>query len=272
MFGTLVAGLLLSVVLLAALDVVVRTKFSGAKWSLPSHVYSRALELYEGQALKQEQLIWELNKLGYRKVTNISGPGQYRLRGRQIDIRSRAFQFWDGEQPARNIRLKFDSGGISKVANHRGEALSVVRLEPLLIGGIYPDHLEDREPVSLESLPPFLIESLLAVEDRNFYQHWGISPRGIARAIFGNLRTGKMSQGGSTITQQLVKNFYLSAERTLLRKGMEAIMAVLLEVHYSKGEILEAYINEIFLGQSGKRAIHGFGMASRHYFRQRRTP
>ncbi|MBV1931293.1 MAG: penicillin-binding protein 1B [Porticoccaceae bacterium] len=265
---TVLVGLLLSVIFVAALDIIVRNKFSGAKWSLPSHVYSRALELYEGLPLTETELLWELKKLGYGQVGGAPGPGQYRLAGSRVDISARAFEFWDGPQAAQNIRLKFDSSGVSKVANKQGNSLSVVRLEPLLIGGIYPDHLEDREPVGLESLPPFLIESLIAVEDRNFYQHRGVSPRGIARAMFGNLRAGKMSQGGSTITQQLVKNFYLSAERTLLRKGMEAIMAVLLEVHYSKGEILEAYINEIYLGQSGKRAIHGFGMASRHYFRQ----
>ena len=263
-----VVGLLASVILVASLDVIVRTKFSGAKWSLPSHVYGRALELYEGLPLNQKQLVWELEKLGYRKVATIAGPGQYRLIGRQLDIRSRNFQFWDGEQRSQHFQLQFGSQGISRLANSRGKELPVVRLEPLMIGGIYPDHLEDREPVTLEKLPPYLVESLIAVEDRDFYQHWGISQRGIARAMFGNLRTGKMSQGGSTITQQLVKNFYLTHERTLLRKGMEAIMAVLLELHYSKGDILEAYINEIYLGQSGKRAIHGFGMASRHYFRQ----
>ncbi len=265
---TVLIGLLLSIIFVAALDIIVRNKFSGAKWSLPSHVYSRSLELYEGLPLTRTQVLWELKKLGYRQVGGAPGSGQYRLTGNQVDLGARAFEFWDGVQAAQSIQLKFDSSGVSKVVNKRGDPLSVVRLEPILIGGIYPDHLEDREPVSLESLPPFLVETLLAVEDRNFYHHRGVSPRGIARAMFGNLRAGKMNQGGSTITQQLIKNFYLSADRTLLRKGMEAIMAMLLEIHYSKGEILEAYINEIYLGQSGKRAIHGFGMASRHYFRQ----
>jgi len=263
-----VLGLLASIILVVVLDIRVRAKFSGAKWALPSHVYSRALELYEGLPLKQSQLIWELNKLGYRPVATLSGPGQYRVSGQQIDIRSRAFQFWDKAQRAQHIRLKFNNTGVQQVLNRQGKPQPSMRLEPVLIGGIYPEHLEDRELVSLESLPPYLVESLIAVEDREFYRHWGISLRGIARAMLSNLRKGGVSQGGSTITQQLVKNFYLNHQRTLLRKGTEAIMAVLLEFHYSKGEILEAYINEIYLGQSGKRAIHGFGMASRHYFRQ----
>ena len=261
-------GLLASIILVIVLDIKVRAKFSGAKWALPSHVYSRALELYEGLPLKQSQLIWELNKLGYRPVATLSGPGQYRVSGQQIDIRSRAFQFWDKAQRSQHIRLKFNNTGVQQVLNKQGKPQPSMRLEPVLIGGIYPKHLEDRELVSLESLPPYLIESLIAVEDRDFYRHWGISLRGIARAMLSNLRKGGVSEGGSTITQQLVKNFYLNRQRTLLRKGTEAIMAVLLEFHYSKGEILEAYINEIYLGQSGKRAIHGFGMASRHYFRQ----
>ncbi|HCO60179.1 MAG TPA: penicillin-binding protein 1B [Porticoccaceae bacterium] len=250
------------------LDFIVREKFSGAKWSLPSHVYSRPLELYEGLNLSRDQLLWELSKLGYRQVDSVNGPGQFWLQGQRLNIRSRVFEFWDGEQPEQNIQLRFDSRGIRSIRDGAGKALALARLEPLLIGGIYPEHLEDREPVLLEDLPPYLIDSLLAVEDRNFYHHRGVSLRGIARALLGNLRQGKMSQGGSTITQQLVKNFYLTRERTLVRKGLEAVMTVLLELHYSKAEILETYINEIYLGQAGKRAIHGFGMASRHYFRQ----
>ncbi len=256
------------IVLVAALDVTVRAKFSGAKWSLPSHVYSRALELYEGLALSQAQLLWEIEQLGYRRVTRLNSPGQYRVNGGQVEILSRTFRFWDGEQPSQRIQLQFDRNGVSRVENSQGKTLPLLRLEPLLIGGIYPEHQEDREPVRLEALPPYLVESLIAVEDREFYQHRGISLRGIARAMLGNIRSGQITQGGSTITQQLVKNFFLSDERTLLRKGIEAIMAILLEVHYGKAEILEAYINEIYLGQSGQRAIHGFGMASRHYFRQ----
>lgn len=250
------------------LDVVVRQKFSGTKWSLPSHVYSRALELYEGLSLSQSQLVWELDQLGYRSVQNPALPGQYRASGREVVIKTRPFQFWDGAEPSRHLRLRFSGEQLRSVRADNGKHAALVRLEPMRIGGIYPDHREDREPVTLEKVPPYLVESLIAVEDRQFYRHHGVSLRGIGRALLGNVRSGAVTQGGSTLTQQLVKNFYLTQERTLVRKGMEVIMAVLLELHYSKGEILEAYINEIYLGQSGRRAIHGFGLASRHYFRQ----
>src|SRR5690606_21534376 len=136
------------------------------------------------------------------------------------------------------------------------------------IGGIYPAHNEDRILIRLDQAPPYLVEALVAVEDREFFQHFGISPKGIARAAYVNIAAGGVVQGGSTLTQQLVKNFYLNSERSLVRKGTEAIMAVLLELHYSKEAILEAYLNEVFLGQDGQRAVHGFGLASQYYFAQ----
>ncbi|MFI7935124.1 transglycosylase domain-containing protein, partial [Acinetobacter baumannii] len=141
----------------------------------------------------------------------------------------------------------------------------VARLEPLLIGGIYPQHNEDRVLIKLNSVPKPLIEALISTEDRNFYHHHGISIRGTARALVSNV-TGGRRQGGSTLTQQLVKNFYLTPERTLKRKVNEALMALLIELHYSKDEILEAYLNEVNLGQNGNYSINGYGLASQFYF------
>ncbi|HBD12504.1 MAG TPA: penicillin-binding protein 1B, partial [Porticoccaceae bacterium] len=189
------------------LDVVVRQKFSGTKWSLPSHVYSRALELYEGLSLSQSQLVWELDQLGYRSVQNPASPGQYRASGREVVIKTRPFQFWDGAEPSRHLRLRFSGEQLRSVRADNGKHAALVRLEPMRIGGIYPDHREDREPVTLEKVPPYLVESLIAVEDRQFYRHHGVSLRGIGRALLGNVRSGAVTQGGSTLTQQLVKNF-----------------------------------------------------------------
>src|SRR5690606_41279876 len=125
-----------------------------------------------------------------------------------------------------------------------GGDLAVARLEPLLIGGLYPAHQEDRILIKLDQVPAYLIEALVAVEDRDYFEHFGVSPKGIARAMWINATSGRLVQGGSTLTQQLVKNFYLTNERTLLRKVTEAMMAVLLELHYDKREILEAYRSE----------------------------
>lgn len=260
-------GTLAGVIGVIILDSVVRAKFEGAKWALPAHVFARPLDLYPGQSLSQGSLSWELEQLGYRAVSQVSRPGQFRANGTSMEIYTRPFRFWDGDEPAQKISLSFTGRSLVDLRTSMPDK-GVVRLEPLLIGGIYPDHQEDRVLVTLDDIPPYLIGGLLAVEDREFYQHFGISPKGILRAMLSNLRAGGAVQGGSTITQQLVKNFYLSQERSLTRKGIEAVMAVLLEFHYSKDEILEAYLNEVFLGQSGRRAIHGFGLASRHFFRQ----
>ncbi|EPM91560.1 penicillin-binding protein 1B, partial [Pseudomonas syringae pv. actinidiae ICMP 18804] len=166
------------------------------------------------------------------------------------------------------VRVRFAGDSVADLSSGNGAKLAVARLEPLLIGGLYPKNLEDRILIKLDQAPPYLLDGLVAVEDRDFYHHFGVSPKSIARAIWVNTSQGQMRQGGSTLTQQLVKNFYLTNERSLSRKLTEAMMAVLLEIHYSKQEILEAYLNEVFVGQDGQRAVHGFGLASQYFFSQ----
>ncbi|MBC7185340.1 MAG: transglycosylase domain-containing protein, partial [Marinobacter sp.] len=150
----------------------------------------------------------------------------------------------------------------------QGRAAPIIRLEPARIGGIYPAHKEDRVLVQLDQVPALLPATLMAVEDRNFYDHFGIAPLSIGRAMLANIRAGRIVQGGSTLTQQLVKNLFLTRDQTLLRKANEALMSVLLELHYEKDVILETYLNEVYLGQAGTRSIHGFGLASQFYFGQ----
>jgi penicillin-binding protein 1B len=248
------------------LDVTIRTKFEGKRWALPARVYATPLELYPGKKLSVVQFSEELVSLGYRLGTN-QEPGYY-ARGRDsIDVVSRPFVFWDGPQPSQQLRVTFQGNVVGEIRDTAtDQPLPIARLDPPLIGGIYPAHNEDRILVKLAEVPPLLVQTLIAVEDRKYYEHHGIDLRGIARALWVNLRARGAVQGGSTLTQQLVKNFYLTDERTLRRKATEAIMAVLLDAHYSKAEILEAYINEIYLGQDSNRAIHGFGLAAQHYF------
>ncbi len=248
------------------LDRVVTTKFEGKRWSIPSRVYARALELYPGRALDAAALQRELDLIGYRPSWEGDEPGSYLRRGERFTVTTRRFHHWDGEEPARRLEIAFDGPRLAALRDGEGRALALARLEPAQIGMIYPAHREDRLLVRLEELPPHLIDALVTTEDRNFFHHFGIDPRGIARALLANLEAGGVVQGGSTLTQQLVKNFYLSSERTLRRKINEALMALLLELHYSKEEILEAYVNEIYLGQDGGRAIHGFGLAAEFYF------
>ena len=250
------------------LDAVVQERFSGKRWTVPARVYARPLELFVGGKLEQKDFLQELTALGYQREQSASRVGTYSVNGNRVEFYTRAFRFYDGMERSRRVLVSFANGHVSAMTDSQGRDLAVVRLEPVLIGGLYPAHKEDRILVRLDQVPVSLIQALVVVEDRDYYQHFGVSPKGIARALVVNLSSGSYQQGGSTLTQQLVKNFFLTSERSLTRKATEALMSILLELHYSKDEILEAYLNEVFLGQDGDRAIHGFGLASQFYFSQ----
>jgi penicillin-binding protein 1B len=262
-----VIALLCSIAYIVWLDHRVTSEFEGKRWSLPARVYARSLELYVGASINRDDLINVLGSLGYQKVATLNGPGQYLKKERSIRFINRDFEFWDKQDQSTTIHVNFSNDRIESITNEvNSESLAVFRLEPQLIGKIYPEHNEDRVLVSHDDVPPFLVNALIAVEDRNYYQHVGIDPKGILRAAISNLTSGGLNQGGSTLTQQLVKNYFLTRERTFRRKINEVVMAILLEQHYSKDEIMLAYINEIYLGQHGARGVHGFGTAAEYYF------
>lgn len=250
------------------LDAVVQEKFSGKRWTIPAKVYARPLELFVGQKLSKDDFLVELDALGYRRESVANGPGAASVNGNTVDLNTRGFQFYENMEPAQRVRVRFSGDYVAGLSAANDAKLAVVRLEPLLIGGLYPKNLEDRILIKLDQVPPYLLDTLVAVEDRDFYHHFGVSPKSIARAVWVNTSSGAMRQGGSTLTQQLVKNFFLTNERSLSRKLNEAMMAMLLELHYDKKEILEAYLNEVFVGQDGQRAVHGFGLASQFFFSQ----
>lgn len=266
LFKLALVGLVLLAGVAIYLDAVVQEKFSGKRWAVPAKVFARPLELYAGQRLGKDDFLTELSALGYRTSEAARLPGQIAVSGNRVDVHTRGFQFFEGIEPAQRLSVRFEGRQVAALTGTNDPVMA--RMEPLMIGGIYPAHNEDRVLIQLEETPPYLVEALIATEDREFFQHFGVSPKGIMRAAFVNLSAGGVVQGGSTLTQQLVKNFYLTSERSMVRKGREAIMAVLLELHYSKEEILEAYLNEVFLGQDGQRAVHGFGLASQYYFAQ----
>ncbi|MCS5559989.1 MAG: transglycosylase domain-containing protein, partial [Oceanospirillaceae bacterium] len=236
--------LILGAVAMVYLDAQIRHRFEGHRWSLPAKVYARPLELFTGQQLAHGQLNYELKQLGYRWVNQAKAPGQVQKTASGIAIYSRGFRFVDGDQASRLAQVNIANNKVQALRQLNGQSIAVLRLEPQLVGGIYPVHNEDRELIQLDDLPNGFIETLLAVEDRQYYQHYGVSPWGIARAMWANLKAGAIVQGGSTLTQQLVKNFYLTDRQTLWRKLVEAPMALLLNLHYSKDEVLEVYLNE----------------------------
>ncbi|HCW95295.1 penicillin-binding protein 1B [Stutzerimonas balearica] len=263
-----IVGLVILAGFAVYLDAIVQEKFSGKRWTIPAKVYARPLELFVGQKLAKDDFLAELDALGYRREKAVAGPGGVSVAGNNVEMQTRGFQFYEGAEESRRIRVRFSGDFVAGLNSADGSSLAVARLEPVLIGGLYPAHNEDRILIKLDQVPPYLVQTLVAVEDREFFEHFGVSPKSIARAVWVNLTAGAVRQGGSTLTQQLVKNFYLTNERSLTRKATEAMMAVLLELHYDKQEILEAYLNEVFLGQDGRRAIHGFGLASQYFFGQ----
>ena len=250
---------------LIRMDNIVREKFEGQRWDIPAKVFARPLEVYTNAPVNQMDFTQELKLLGYKDSDNYTKSGNYVTSGDELYVHTRGFDFGDSVEPEQVLKVTFSNNQITEVSATKPSSTGIARLEPLLIGGIYPQHNEDRVLIKLNNVPKPLIEALIATEDRNFYHHHGISVRGTARAVVSNITGGKR-QGGSTLTQQLVKNFYLSPEKTLKRKVNEALMAMLIELHYDKDEILEAYLNEVNLGQNGNYSINGYGLASQFYF------
>lgn len=249
------------------IDYQIRRDFDELQWALPARLYARPVELYAGAHLSAQDLITYLQGLGYRETQQVSGPGEYQARGAVVRLQTRGFEFWDGAEVSVFAEVGFSGSEVAYMQGRAGsEQVTLVRLEPVEIAQINPETGEDRLPVALSDVPQDLIDAIIAVEDSRFYSHYGIDPIGIARAMVSNIKAGSIVQGGSTLTQQLIKNLYLNRERTLHRKIEEAAMAVALDYRFDKDTILNAYINEVFLGQQGNRAIHGFALAAQHYF------
>lgn len=250
------------------LDQRVTQRFEGRIWQLPAHVYARPLELFAGKPISIEQLKFELAHLNYQKVDHLpQQAAQYRHWKNDFEIKTRGFTFWDGDEPAHTIRVTVENNKVTNLIDlYTAKNTDLVRFDAGYLTGIFPAHSQDRILLRLDEVPDMFIKMLLLMEDRHFFNHWGVSPRSIARAMMVNFYAGQAVQGGSTLTQQLVKNLFLSHDKKLIRKINEAFMSLLLEFRYDKKLILETYLNEIYLGQDGRRAIHGFGLASEFYF------
>jgi len=248
------------------LDRLVTQQFEGRRWTLPARVYAAPLELYVGLALPAQDIEKELQRLEYRGVDKPAHSGEYRRQGVRINVVLRAARFADETRAAQALSITTEGGAVTALRDSAGADVPIVRLEPLLIGSVFPIHGEDRIILAPEDVPSLLPQALKAVEDRNFDSHHGVDFSAILRAVWANLKAGGIAQGGSTLTQQLVKSYFLDSRQTMGRKLREAVMAMALERRFTKADLMNAYINEIFLGQDGQRAVHGFGLASQFYF------
>ncbi|UXI02802.1 penicillin-binding protein 1B [Photobacterium sp. TY1-4] len=268
-FGLKVAVVVLAVLLVAGiyLDKVVRDKFDGQLWNLPAVVYGRVLTLQPDQPVTIDEVKRELDLLQYHKVRNPQRIGEYSASSSRIELIRRPFEFEDGHEGERHIMLTFSDNTLQRIEDmSRERPLGYIRIEPKMLGMLGTKEGEQRIFLPRERFPEVLVDALLVTEDRDFYHHEGVSPLAIVRALVVNLQAGRTVQGGSTLTQQLAKNIFLTRERTLLRKISEAYIALIIDYRYSKDRILEAYLNEIYLGQEGGKEVHGFGLGARLYF------
>ena len=248
----------------------VQDRFNDLVFAVPTRVYARPLPLAADMPMTPAALELELTFAGYSNDGHGQVAGSWVKQGTRYTITSRGYAGPDGGELPKRIRVTLGKGTVQSVQDAATDKkLALAHLDPARIATLYGASQEERRFVHLADVPPLLVNGLQAVEDRDFKHHIGIDFSAIARAAFANLRAGHTVQGGSTLTQQLVRNLFLSRDQNFTRKINEALMSLLLEAHYSKGRILEAYVNDVFLGQQGDQAVHGFAAASEFYFGRR---
>jgi len=254
--------------------VTVTKRFDSSRmWDLPSRIYSDATPILPGQSVPRKLLEPKLNYLGYHEVDHLPAhSGEYRYDSGDLEIYLQDFRYPDIDFHGMPVRIELSGSTVRRIERlDDGSTMRGIRLEPELVTSIFNDVMEDRVPVPLSKVTKYLTDAIVATEDRGFYEHEGISFRGIVRAAMKDVKSRSLGAGGSTLTQQLVKNLFLTPERTFRRKAIEAVMAIILEARYSKNEILEAYVNEAYFGQNGSVQIVGVERAAEVYFGKHAT-
>jgi penicillin-binding protein 1B len=268
----LLAGLLLPPIVVGAglflyLYVEITTRFEGKLWTVPSKIYSAPLVLEPGAHVPLDAVARRLDRSGYARAEGTpERPGQYRRAGSVLDVHLRGAESPGAHPAPQRVRVRFEGSSVSSVRDGAGRWIPRAEIEPELLATFHGARQSERVPVRLTEAPDRFVDAVLAAEDARFRAHRGIDLRAILRAAFANLRKGRIVQGGSTITQQTVKNLYLGQQRSWWRKLRELPMALILDARYPKERILEVYLNVVYLGQRGPVSIVGVQTASRFYF------
>ncbi|MBI4777116.1 MAG: PBP1A family penicillin-binding protein [Deltaproteobacteria bacterium] len=243
-------------------------RFSGRLWRIPSTVYSDSTLLYPGQRVNVSLFLEKLEHLGYRQVPlRPRQKGHMHVQDGSIDLFLKDVRLPFLEREGFPVNITILEGAIKAISHlSSGEPMFILELEPEELMRFFGPEREQRRLISITQIPEHVVRAFLAAEDTRYYHHHGFDPWGILRAIYVNLRHGEMRQGGSTITQQLAKNYFLTSEKTFSRKFKEMLLAIVLELMFEKDAILEIYLNEIYFGQKGSVAVNGLGEASYFYF------
>ncbi|MFQ5477062.1 MAG: PBP1A family penicillin-binding protein [Candidatus Binatia bacterium] len=258
------------------IDETLQQRFAGRRWDFPSRIYSDEIAVYPGIRVDDALFRSRLASRGYRSRTRRPAErGEFRFvdsagehSQRRLELFLRPFDYPGRREKGRLLLLELDEEGmVTRISSAEdGSEVFSFFLAPVPIAGLHGELREERREMTIAEVPGPLIRAIINVEDRRFFEHRGVDLRGLSRAMLVNLRSGSVRQGGSTLTQQLMKNFFLTDERTLSRKLREAAMALVAERRFSKLEILENYINEIYLGQKGGVGVHGLWEAAGYYF------
>ena len=236
------------------------------KQALSSTIYSAPLVLWPGDDLAQVHFFSRLRHLSYSQVPSVGRAGEYGIAPARLTIFVRDFRLGDIAFPARKVLLSLDGTQVAAILDPYGQMLDRLVLEPEVIGRLMPNAPAERIDVPLDELPPYLVNGLLATEDRYFYYHPGFDPVRIVEAALADLRAGRAVAGASTITQQLARTFIGERQRTFGRKIKELAVALVIELRLSKRQILERYINDVAMGEYGATPIYGLPLAARIYF------
>ncbi|MBI3405477.1 MAG: transglycosylase domain-containing protein, partial [Acidobacteria bacterium] len=244
---------------------MIDARLSGQIDQSTSRVYTAPQRIFDGEKLTAAELCAQLREAGYAETELEGSPGQFHVKGSTVEIRPSANSYFGGERP---IQVEFAGREIRKIRSLKDmSALANAEIEPELLTNLFDTNREKRRPVRFEDLPKHVVEAVLAAEDKRFFEHPGLDPVRVVGALWADLRPGsKRLEGASTLTMQVARSFFFSLRREWGRKLSETLVALQLEQRFSKQQIFEMYANEIYLGNRGSFAIHGFGEAAQAYF------